>query len=198
MSHVEAQPLPCPHKLPRTSRRRLAKLLGAGVAATLAGAGLALKGSPARAENAISASPFSCSPVVGSWYLHVLGLAGPIAGQKHETLASFQVGGIMVESDNESVTAHFGSWQTQPDGSHRYTLVEFYYDPATGNVAQIVVPQIGFVLDSANTLHSISSQTTIYVYDPIAGTQINKVVIPNVSQVTGQRLATNWTPPMQF
>lgn len=184
----------------KVCRRGLIKRTGSGILAALAAAILAPAN--ARAElsppRAVPQNNPSLSPLVGSWLLQVTFTAGPNIGKTEETLACFQIDGVMVESDGRSPFAHFGNWSRDKDNQYSYTLVELMYDQATGNVSQIVVPQINVVMDSSNVLHSISATTNIYIYNPATGGLLNKISIPNVSQVIGQRLTPGWVPPPQF
>jgi hypothetical protein len=62
-----------------------------------------------------------------------------------------------------------------------------------------VVPHIGLRLSpDANRLTSTSATTDPYFYDPATGRQLNKVTIPRVSEVTGDRIGVGYVPPTAF
>ena len=173
------------------ARRHLMKWMGAGMALAMAGL---TKGS--EAQTTAPAMSAAALPL-GSWFLHVRFIAGPNAGASEATLGCFAPGGIMVESDAAGLQAHFGAWQPTPRGTFIYHLVEFNYDPTTQKLTQVVVPHIEFAMSGADQLQSVSTSVALYFYDP-NGALVNTIQIPQVSQVTGQRITSTWVPPAQF
>ncbi|CAN7382807.1 hypothetical protein LJR230_002214 [Trinickia sp. LjRoot230] len=103
----------------------------------------------------------------------------------------------MVESDATGPQARFGVWQPTSRGSFVYHMVEFNYDPTTQMISQVVVPNVEFAMSGADQFQSTSTLTTLYLYDP-SGALAQTVPIPNVAQVTGQRITSTWAPPSQF
>lgn len=180
-------------------RRNTLKWVGGGLMAALAcsATASARAGDDGR-DNDGCREDHRLREVYGAWHLQVAFLAGPNQGKTEQTLACFAPGGIMVESDGAGLTAHFGSWTCKPERSYVYHLVEFNYDSATQRVAQVVVPHIEFAMDGRDRLHSISTLTTVYQYDVATGALVMTIPIPNVSQVTGMRISTDWVPPSQW
>jgi hypothetical protein len=178
-------------------RRGALTKVSAGIVAALAGLGLSA-GKALAASN--DADTPMWAPIVGPWHLRVhFKSGGPFSGKTDETLATFQAGGTMVESNGTNPYAHFGAWTRKCDGLYTdalytYHLVEFNYD-ASGNLIQVAVPNIDFMLDSMDRLHSVAATTTLYIYSPESGALANTIVFPNVSEVTGQRISATWIPP---
>ena len=119
-------------------------------------------------------------------------------------MQTFTPGGGVVEANpaNPSPAANSGSWRLNADCSYSLSFVEFTYDttdPVPHGIDSVVVVNATYVLDDQNHLHSTKTDAALYTYDPETGARKgDPTVMPNVSNTTGVRFTTSWTPPNQF
>lgn len=185
----------------RARRARVVKATGAVVGLAAAAIGLGGSAHAADANSVARCVPTSTSaPIIGSWYAQVHFPAFPFPGKTEATMITFTPGGGLVEANpiNTSPAANSGFWKQNADCSYSVRLLNFTYDPATTGTQQVLDVDLRFVMDDATHFHSTAANAVVYMYDSKSGQrQGDPLVVPNVTQTTGERFST-WQVPVQF